>query len=172
MRRAEVTDGSAVRKTRPVSEDSIDKIHAFFSNVQVELPRAKTTRHLRDLMRVIRVKRNSVGKVLGFLLRLNGSLKADLARVERIYDAERNLRYDRQDCFAGTTNDKQREARVRGLLSKELDATSSLEADLALVGEALSHGRLVLDEIRGAFDEASRLLSSIDLDWRVESGQR
>lgn len=171
MRRAEVGDGAESRRTKPVDEAVIDRFHNYLARVEIELPQGKTTTHIRNLMRVIREKRNGVGKVLSYLHRTKGSLSADLTRLERIFDAEKNLRYDRGDCFAGTTNDKQREARVRSVLSQQLDACASLKGDLALVGEALAHARLVLDELRGAFDEASRLLASIELDWRIAGNQ-
>jgi hypothetical protein len=170
MRRAEVTDGAATRSSAPFPEEAADRIHSALQGVAVELPAKATTERLRDVLRLVRRKRNAVAATIGGLRKIVGRLKADAERIDRIYQAERALRRDRADCYAGTTNDKQREARLDSILSVELDAASAIAQDLARASEALAHSNLVMDELRGVFDEASRMLATVELDERISRG--
>jgi hypothetical protein len=173
VRKANVTDGTASRSSRPFTDEDAARVHAALKKVVVELPAHVTTTSVRETIREVRRFRNYVlTTIVNGLSRRVGELKADAERLDRIFEADKAWRIERNEGFVGCANDKQRAARLESLLSEELDAIAAVKQDLARAVEALSHGKLVLEELRGAFDEASRLQAGVELDWRVAHGER
>jgi chromosome segregation ATPase len=172
VRKVDVTDGSESRASRPFPDDLAARVHEELKRARIELPAHVTTTTIRETIREVRRQRNRVTTIVSGLSRRVGELKADSERLDRIFEAEKAWRVERNEGFVGCTNDKQRGARLESILSEELDAIAAVKQDLARAAEALSHGKLVLEELRGAFDEASRLQAGIELDWRVAHGER
>lgn len=172
MRHATVTDGAAQRASAPFPPDLAARVHAALKKARIELPAHVSTSTVRETIREIRRMRNRTMDAVNGLSRRVGDLKADVERLDRIFEAEKALRVDRNEGFVGCTNDKARAARLDSILSEELDAIAAVKADLARAAEALSHGKLVLEELRGAFDEASRLQAGVELEWRIAHGER
>ena len=50
----------------------------------------------------------------------------------------------------------------------EDDAHAALKVDLLALEAVVAHARHVQDELRFAFEEASRGLTTIELEWRIE----
>lgn len=160
----------AVRQTKPVDVDALDRIHQRLREVRVTLVADPSSRGLRALFAEIRQRRNQVARIMSGLIPLHGRLRADRERVGRVVEAATARTIDRREGFLGCRTEKERAARVKILLEAELDEQAGLEADVALVAETLAHARLVLDELRAAFEEASRGLASLDLEYRIETG--
>lgn len=172
MRHANVTDGSATRSSRPFGDELAGRVHAKLKTARIELPAHVSTATIRETIREIRRVKNRTTDTVNGLARFVGQLKADLERLDRVFEAEKAVRVERNEGFVGCTNDKQRSARLDSIMSEELDAIAAVKQDLARAVEALSHGKLVLDELRGAFDEASRLQAGVELEWRIAHGER
>lgn len=152
-----------------VSADGIERVHARLRAVSIVLPAEPDAATLRDLFAKVRANRNRVARILGTLLPLRGRLRAALARVERRIEDQAARTIDGKSGFIGCRTEADKKARIKVLLSEDYDEKALLEEDLAIVSEATEHARLVLEEQRAAFEEASRSLSSIDLEFRVET---
>jgi len=156
------------RRTGPVSAERIDAVHARLGEVRVTLSPDPAIDELRESFAEIRGHRNVVSRILAKLLPLLARLRADQIRLDRTCSREGAAIVDSGEGLLGCTNDKLRTARVKLLLSDDYDALAEVRADLALVEEAVSHAKLAREELRFAFEEASRALASIELEWRVE----
>ena len=70
--------------------------------------------------------------------------------------------------LALANNEKQRQARVRIQLEDHYLARDELKGDVIVLEALTAHAKHVMDELRFAFEEASRSLSTIELEYRVE----
>jgi len=163
-----VAGGRGTRRTGPVSVDRIDAVHARLGEVRVTLDPDPAIDELRESFAEIRGHRNVVSRILAKLLPLVARLRADQIRLDRTCSREGAVIVDSGKGLLGCTNEKLRAARVKLMLSDEYDALSEVRADLALVEEAVSHAKLAREELRFAFEEASRALASLELEWRIE----
>lgn len=158
---------TVTRRTNRINPETIERVHQALRGVEVAIPRDPTVIRLRRLFSVIRDKRNRVTRILAGLFPSLGKLKAELAMIERRIEAMR-AKIIHTHRMSLAKNAQERDAYIRANLQEEYEVRASLEEDLALLGEAVSHARLVLDELRSAYEEASRQLSSLDLEYRIE----
>jgi hypothetical protein len=169
-------DPSEVRRSEPLNSGMIDKLHLRLSGIQVELPdpderkQRVSTRSIRALFAAIRRKRNQVGKVVGWLLPRHADVRADLVRIEKVIKAQTAeiLRTD-PPALRWANNVTEKQAAVREILSDWHEAKAELEVEAIALAEALAHSRWVREELKFAFEEASRSLATIELEWKFET---
>lgn len=150
--------------------EAIEKVHRRLGAVSIVLRPDPTSVELRRLFAAIRSNRTVAAKILAGLLPTRGRLRAAKARLERQVEEAHAASRDARNCFLGCRTETDKTARLRVMHAELHDALAEVEADLALVAEAVEHARLVLQEQQAAFEEASRQLASIDMEWRVERG--
>lgn len=158
------------RRAEPLDEGKLDALHGKLRDLQVRLPENPSAADLRGLFTEIRDNRNKVARVTAYLLPYLGKLKADLVRIERILDAEGALLVDTKRGLLGTSNETERKARLKLVQEKDHEIAAALREELALIEEVMTHAKLVREELRLAYEEASRCLAALDFEWRVERG--
>lgn len=164
----------SIREAPTVSPSAVRGFHAALSRIEVVMPKDPDAPRLRAFFEVLRRRRNAVMTLLGRTLPVLGALKADRERVKRITEKATAACLDRfPDGYVGATRPATRiAARTKILVSDELDALASLEADIARVSEVVNHARMVLGELEGCFNETSRTLATLELEWRITHGER
>ncbi len=115
----------------------------------------------------VRTCRNKVGAVMSKLLPKLGRLNRDLARIDAFLNAKGGDILINTSDLDDYKNDRQRKARLRELMPEWHEAREEIIADLHLVNAVVDHAKWVREELRYAFEEASRALSSIDLEKRM-----
>jgi len=155
-----------VRRSKDVDPSRVEKIHVALRKLQVSLEDEPDLHSLRAQFTTIRSQRNSVTKLVGFLLPDIGALRSDLVRVDRVIDAETAMLVE--TGHAHGSNATERTASLKQKMREWHDARADIRADLHLLEEAVSHAKWVRDELRFAFEEASRSLASIELEYRIE----
>ncbi len=164
---------SETRRAPPVDPGWVARAHKALAGIVVDMPAGEAdTVRLRRLYATIRTHRNKAQRLLGALLQILGGLKADRERVARIVEkataaAVNDGTAPGRPGFLGCRTSADRTARVKVLVSDDLDALASIEEDVALVAECVGHARGVIAELQAAFEEASRTMASIELDWKI-----
>lgn len=157
------------RHTRPVDLEKLDAIHVALREIAVELKRDPSSTELRALFAKIRRHRNKVSRIFGTFLPRVVRYKADLLHVESLIAGDTaQILYTGQG-LALATNEKQRGARVRVLLEDQYGALEAVKHDLLALEAIVAHTRQVQDELRFAFEEASRGLTTLELEYRIEA---
>lgn len=157
------------RRSEPAKEAVLDAVHAKLGTIRVDLNPDPSSTDLRELFSRIRCDRNVVARILASLLPRLALLRADLVRLDRTIEREGAAIMDSGEGLLGATNDRLRAFRLKVVLSDEHDMRAAVKEDLVLVDEVVSHSRLVREELRFAFEEASRALASIEFEWKVET---
>jgi len=157
----------SVRRSKPVDPDVVDQIHDRLKGVAVTHRKDPDAGTLRDQFSTIRQHRNTVSRVIAVLLPKLGRLRSDMARIDQVIDAE-SAEAVNTGMVSGAKNVDQRKAKLRDLLSEWHYARAGIRADLHLVEEAVSHAKWVREELRYAFEETSRALASLELEWKIE----
>lgn len=148
--------------------DNVAKIHEKLQSLTVVVPRDPTLPRLRELYGLISEHRSACARIYGWLAPKHGTLKAEVERLDaRIKALE--ARHHKDNTGGLQRNQKARAAHIRVELESDLETLANLGAELALVGEALQHTRLVMDELQAAYEGASRTQASIELEWKIES---
>lgn len=160
-----------VRRSRPVDPAKVEAIHSRLGGVRVEHgdPEDADSDTLIAQFHEIRGGRNRVQAIYSKLSPRLGQLRADLARIEAVIAAESaELSLPEKQALNGCKNETQRKAKLRALLREWHEARDEVRADLYLVEEVVAHAKWIREELRCAFDEASRILTSIDLGHKFE----
>lgn len=169
-RRVERKPGE-VRRSLPVDPARVEKLHALIGSVRIVHgdPDEMDSPTLRAQFFKVREGRNKVQRIYSSLSPRLGQLRADLARLEAFIAAESaELSLPSNAALDGCRNEAQRKAKLRDYLREWHEAKDDVRADLALVEEVVAHAKYVRDELRYAFEETSRALSSIELEHRFE----
>ena len=157
------------RRTEPVDVETLDKIHAKLKKVSVCLDPDPSSTDLRALFAQIRRHRTMVSRIFGTFLPRVARYRADMIQVDSLIAGEgAQILYTGQG-LATTTNEKQRAARVRVILDDHHDAQADLKEDLLALEAVVAHARHVQEELRFAFEEASRGLTTLELEYRIEA---
>ena len=96
------------------------------------------------------------------------SLRADLIATDRAIEEASARILDSGEGLLGATTEKARQARVKVIASDLFDLKAELKAELEEVEGLLYSARYVRDELRSAFEEVSRSLASVELEYRIE----
>lgn len=158
------------RRTEPVDVGALDKVHARLRKVSVVLDPDPSSTELRTLFADIRGHRNTVSRIFGTLFPRLARYRADVVRVESLIAAESAQIVWTGKGLALATNEKARTARIRVILSEHHEAREELREDVIGLEALVAHAKHVQDELRSAFEEASRGLASIELEYRIERG--
>lgn len=161
-----------VRRSAPIDPDTMEALHGILRGLQVELPTdhgKRGARATRALFATIRISRNKVGKVVSKILPRLAELRADLVRVDQVIAAEEALAVETGHVKG--KNAEERKASLRGLLREWHETRASIKADLHLAEEVFSHAKWTRDELRFAFEEASRGLAVIELEERLSRAE-
>lgn len=159
------------RRSRPVNVEAVDQLHAKIASVRVTHgdPDEADGATLRAQFVKIRDGRNTVARIVSRIMPRLGKLRSDVARLEAVIAAEgAELALPTSAALDGCRNEGQRKALLRDYLRSWHEARDAVAADLLLVEAVLSHARWVREELKYAFEEASRSLSSVDLEHRFE----
>lgn len=156
------------KRSVKINAERIDQIHVRLGKIQVTLPRDPDAASLRDLFADIREHRNSVSIVLAALLPRLAGLKGEAEKVGRVIEAEAAKILDSGAGLYNATNEKLRQARIKLILSSLYETRTAIRVDLMLIEEAVNHARMTREELRSAFEEGSRSLFSLELEYRVE----
>lgn len=162
------------RKAPELDVEMVERVHKGLRAISIKLKRDPDIPDLRHLFADIRRQRNRVARTLGSLMPLAAKIRADLVRVERVIDAETAMRIERRQDLMDDgeqgrekTTAPQRAARVKVALRSWYDARADLKADMVVVDEVLAHAKMVREELRYGYEEASRSLASIDLEKSI-----
>ncbi len=145
-----------------------EKLHQHLQKIRVELDPDPSSTDLRSLFAEIRKHRNMVAKIIGQVIPRLVEERAALLRLERVIDAVASDKRDKGEGFIGCTNEVQRKARLRVLQSEDYDKRVDVRVRLMYAEELVAHAKLVREELRFAFEEASRSLASLDMEYRIE----
>lgn len=156
------------RRSREINLEIVHAFHDRLSRIQVKLDPDPDADDLRALFSRIRTYRNQVTKILLGLLPRQALLRADLIAIERAIEGGGASAIDTNTGFLGATNEKQRQARLKVYLSDYYDERAILKGELVLIEETVSSAKIVRDELRFAFEEASRALASLEFEYRIE----
>ena len=169
-RRVERKPGE-VRRSLPVDPEKVERLHSQIGSVRIEHgdPDDMDSPVLRAQFFKVREGRNKVQRIFSKLAPRLGQLRADLARLEAFIAAESaELSLPTNAALDGCRNEAQRKAKLRDYLREWHEVKDEVRADLALVEAVMAHAKYVREELRYAFEEASRALSSIELEHRFE----
>lgn len=164
----------ARRTSQHVDPDQLSAINRRLGQIRVDLPSdpgRKGSRALRSLFAAIRVHRNAVQRILSTLIPKAAQLRAELILVERTLDADdARIRDSRRGLFEGDKKlpETTVKARIRLILSDWHDLRAELKSDLEIIDAVIVHARNIKEELRMSFEEASRCLASIELEYRIE----
>lgn len=165
----------ASRRSPTIDPDQIVALNKKLGQIRVDLPSdggKRGARHMRGLFSAIRGHRNAVQRILSVLLPKAAEIRAELVLVERTIEADdARIRDSRRGLFEADGK-KLAEATVKGkiriILDDWFDLKAELRSDLEILDAVIGHARIVREELRLAFEEASRSLASIDLEYRIE----
>jgi len=157
-----------VRTAQPVDSGLVQRIHTRLGEISIILPRDPDAKQMREFFSMVRELRNSVSKVMAVIHPKIGSARADLVRVDRFIESFGSYMTDTGDGMALVKNESQRKARILMSLEEWFDAKAEIKVDLALLEEVVWHAKMVKDELKAAFEEASRSLSAIEFEFKVE----
>ena len=160
----------SLRRAEGFPEEVVDALHDRLGRLVVTVPKDLDARRARAKISEVRDLRNVAAKVVSAVRPRVGKLRADLVRIERSVKAETALRVSEGTGLFGTVPEKK--ARVEVVLHEWLDARAETERDLCLLEEVLEHARVVREELRCAFEEASRSLSAFEIEWKIAHGER
>jgi len=155
-----------VRRASGLDEELIEKLHAKLKGIRVDLDPEPSAGSLRERFAKIRQHRNTVVRIAGSILPRVAMLRADLVRVERVIEAETAMLTETGHAVGN--NAQERQASLKQKLREWHDARAEVRADLHMAEEVISHAKWVRDELRFAFEETSRSLASIELEWKIE----
>lgn len=152
-----------------MNPQAIAKVYEKLLGVQVELHRDPGTQSLRRDFASIRSYRTKTTKILIRLKARLAGLRGDLVRVERLIEHNASYMLATNEGLLGCTNVTQKKARIKVELEEWYEAKAVLKDEVQLVEEAVSSAMIVREELRYAYEEASRSLASIELEYRIES---
>lgn len=158
-----------VRRSDPVDAAAIAKVYAMLQQVRVEIKRDPESRDLRVSFATVRSQRTKVTMVLVTLKARLAGLRGDLIRVERIIEHNSSYMLATGEGLTGCKNTEQRKARIKVDLEEWYEARAVLRDEVQFVEEAVSSTMIVREELRYAYEEASRSLASIQLEYQIES---
>lgn len=166
--RAVTKKPESVRRSQSVDPEVIERLHAGLGAILIRHgdPDDVDTDTLRAQFHRIRDARNKVQRIVSKLLPKLGTLRSDLARIDATIAAESAVLVQ-TSLVDHLKNDMQRKAKLRDALSDWHAAKADITADLDLIEQAVSHAKWVREELRYAFEEASRSLASIELEQRL-----
>jgi len=158
----------SVRRSQPVNPEAVERLHDRLGSILIKHgdPDDADTDTLRAQFHRIRDARNKVQRTMSKLLPKLGTLRSDLARVDAVIAAE-GAALVQTSVVDGLRNDMQRKAKLRDMLSEWYEAKAEITADLELLDQAVAHAKWVREELRYAFEEASRSLASIEMEQRI-----
>ncbi len=160
--------GKVDRRTEPVDVEKLDALHAKLRNVSVVLKPEPTSQELRALFSEIRRNRTMVSRIFGIFLPRVARYRADALRVESALAAETAQIMFTGQGLALTKNEKQRTSRIRTILSDLYEQQVQIKEDLLALEVVVSHTKHVHSELRDSFEEASRSLAALDMEYRLE----
>jgi hypothetical protein len=159
-----------VRRSAPVDAEAVRRITDRLAGIQVALDPDADARALRATFAEVRKYRNVVTKSAFAVLPRLAEVKADLARIDQVIAAESAVILE-EGRISHAKNADERKAAVRCQVEDLHRARAEVKADLHVLEEAASLVRWLRDELTTAFEEASRLLAAVDLEWRIKRGE-
>lgn len=156
------------RRTQRVDESKWDEACAKLRKVLAPLPRDPDAADLREHFAVIRDARNKVSLTLARALPIQRRLRADLASCEAVIKAEGARLVYARTGFALCKNEMERKARLDSLLEGSHAVRLEIANDLLVLDQVVAFLRHLTQELRDAFEESSRSLASIELEYRIE----
>lgn len=158
-----------VRRSAPVEAASVDKIYNLLTKVRVEIKRDPDSRDLRASFATVRSQRTKVTMMLVKLKARLAELRGDLIRVDRIIEHNAAYMQATGEGLAGCKNLDQRKARIKVDLEEWYEARATLRDEVQIYEEAVSSTLIIREELRYAYEEASRSLASIQLEYQIET---
>lgn len=155
-----------------LDETALDRIWDLLRRSRIQVPIDPGLPELRRLLSDLRGKRNRLLTAHVTVARKLARLKAELVHLDRKIERETARMLSRNEGMLGARNAAQKQARVRHELEVVYDERASIRADVEVLDLVLGSVRVARDELRGAFDEVSRSLACLELDWKIESGRQ
>jgi predicted nucleic acid-binding Zn-ribbon protein len=153
------------------SPEVIERLHNKLSGLRVPLPSEINNQSIREAVSKIGENRNTASLVLSKTYPILGRLKSYASRLDRILEAESSIIRDTKKGMLGTKNEKDRQSRINVILDELLDSRAEVKASLCEVQELVSHSKHVIEELRSAFEELSRMLATYELDYRIQRSE-
>lgn len=160
-----------VRRSTPVDPDRVAGLHRRLAVLRVrhEDPDEMDASSLRTQFVAIRRSRNVIQRIVSRLSPRLGQLRADASRIEAVIAAEAaELSLPTNAALDGCRNESQRKALLRSYLQEWYEAREDVRADLLLIEEVMTHAKWVREEMKYAFEETSRSLAAIEMDYKYE----
>lgn len=156
--------------TKPIKSELLLKLTEKLSAIKVNLKKIDSamlfSKTVRATFSDIRRHRNTVTRVLGILIPRHASLRADLLRVERVIESETSKILG-NNLLPLSKNMTESQARAKNLISDWYDRRCEIKCQLAVLEELINYAKIIREELKLAFDESSRALSSIELEFKV-----
>jgi len=163
--RAVSVSPSEIRHTTPVDEKVVRRVVARLGRVQIKLDPAADHRDLQATFAKIRDNRNRVTRAALVLLPKLAGLRGDLVRIDHVIDSE-GAELIATDKASGVNADK-RKAALKRILRDFYEARAQIRTEIHTIEEAVSLIKWLREELRCAFEEASRSLSTLEFDRRL-----
>lgn len=156
-------------KLERLDEKKVEKLHEALRGISIRVPKEPTFQNVRATISQIRAHRNQVINILGKVLPRLGRLKAHTRRAQRALDHA-----TAQTMEGGLGPERAHAARLlrtKARLHEEHDAVAALEEDVLLLTELVGHAKIVREELEAAFQETSRTLATLEMEWKVETSR-
>lgn len=167
-------DFDKICKSKETSIEKLLKLNDKLASVQIKLHKIDSpklfSKSLRDTLANIRDRRNMVTKILGKLMPLNAGLRADLIRVERVIECEAALIIG-NNMLPLAKNITEKQARTKTLIAPWYEKKCEIKSQIEILDSIISFAKIIREELKLAFEESSRSLASIDLEYRVSRSQ-
>lgn len=151
-----------------IPEDKLRRLQRELGSIQIVLPKGADPHpsDYRSLFTKIRDLRNVVERVLDRVAPKLAYLRADFDRVSATLDDLAALELAEGNGLAGKTMEIKK-AKVRARLESWYEAKRSLQWDVRVTAEVVSTAMRKREELRFAFEEASRALASVEMERKL-----
>lgn len=151
-----------------LAPETILELHGWLRDVKVTMPADPDYKAVRGVIVEVHRARSGVARIQGRIAPRLGTLKARIRKLERVLERQDAFMRDTGRGLAMTTNAESRKARIAAATEQERDELAVLEEELAVLQGLAGHVQFVRDELQAGFESASRILSSIELERRIE----
>jgi hypothetical protein len=157
------------RRANGIPQEKLDGMHEALSRIAVKVVNSPSLSDVREILGEIRISRNKVARVLAATLPRMARIRAEALRLDRVIELHMSAVLGTgEGGIKVAKNDRARTALAKVLVSGLLDVRADMHADLVGLDELIAHAKLVRDELRSAFEEVSRALAAIELEYRIE----
>lgn len=157
------------RRADGIPESKLEDIQKKLMGMTVRLSREPSSKEIVQTFSQIREHRNVVSKILVKLIPVRARLRAELIRIERFIEGTKARKLRNNEGFVGCDTSTHKKERLAWLLRDELEIKAAVREDLEIVEELVEMVKIVREELKFAYDEASRALTALEFEFKVET---